>query len=191
MSPVYTFSREGGQGEFIVTHIKKILERNLVMKRMISFIEILTLFIVLIIGCSDNQQIENDDAKTGVEILQAWQGDYPVNQFHLLPEGQRDSGVGYIGDDKSFARIWQQFKPNQTIPDIDFQDNLVLFARNVQFYNRISIGQVKLTDGVAEILAMETMSALPIENNVALSMVAVTRAGIKEIKIGEEIITID
>ena len=51
-------------------------------------------------------------------------------------------------------------------PEIDFTVNLVLFARNTQFYNRINIGKVNVSNGVAEVLAMETMSAMPIEDKV-------------------------
>ncbi|NIS78931.1 MAG: phosphatase PAP2 family protein [Anaerolineales bacterium] len=115
------------------------------------------------------------------EILQSWQGDYPVSQLNLLPEKQREQGVGFIDDVKIFERIWKAFKPAEAVPQIDFKTNLVLFARNTQFYNRIRIGKVNVTNGVAEVLAMETMSAMPIEDKVAMSMVMVPRQNIKSI----------
>jgi len=43
---------------------------------------------------------------------------------------------------------------------------------------------VNATDGVAEVLAMETMSALPIEDKVAISLVGIPRKGVKAIQIG-------
>jgi hypothetical protein len=49
---------------------------------------------------------------------------------------------------------------------------------------------VNVTNGVAELLAMETMSALPIEDKVAISMVKVARQGITAIQSGDEIIPI-
>ena len=123
---------------------------------------------------------------TEVKILQSWHGDFPVNQLYLLPEDQRERAIGYISDQSQFGEIWDQFKPDLEIPEINFEHNLVLFARNIQFYNRISIAKIKLTDGVAEVLAMETMSALPIKENVAISFVVVPRQGINAIQIGEE-----
>jgi len=116
------------------------------------------------------------------EIMQSWQGDYPVAGFDQLPEEQRDIGIGYIADGKTFENVWQAFKPGEAVPEIDFKDHLVLFARNTEFFNRIRIGKVKVTDGVAEVLAMETMSAMPIEDKVAMSLAVVPRKGILSIQ---------
>jgi len=68
---------------------------------------------------------------------------------------------------------------------VDLRKNIILFARNTRFYNRIRIGKVTVTDGVGEILAMETMSALPIEDVAAISMVLVERRGIEAIRTPE------
>jgi acid phosphatase (class A) len=114
-------------------------------------------------------------------ILQSWQGDYPVAQLNQLPEGQRERGIGYIADDKIFENVWEVFKPGEAAPEIDFKSNLVLFARNTQFFNRIRIGKVDIKEGVAEVLAMETMSAMPIEDKVAMCLAAVPRQGIASI----------
>ena len=116
------------------------------------------------------------------EILGSWQGDYPVVQLKLLRVDQREQGVGYIGDAKTFETVWEAFKAGEDVPEIDFKANMVLFARNTQFYNRISIGKVNVKNGVAEVLAMETRSAMPIEENVAISLVVVPRKGIKSIR---------
>jgi hypothetical protein len=124
------------------------------------------------------------------EILQSWEGDYPVAQLQLLPEKQRQQAVGFIGDAKTFEAVWKTFKPGETVPEIDLKTNVVLFTRNTQFYNRIRIGKVKVTKGVAEVLAMETMSAMPIEDKVAMSLVKVSRQGITAIQSGDEIIPI-
>jgi hypothetical protein len=149
--------------------------------------------ILVFIGCTNERQ--DDLKKSGdertINIQQAWQGDFPVEKLSLLPENQRNNRLGYIGDQDTFAAIWSHFKPNQSNPLIDFKENLILFARNVQFYNRISITTVQLKDGVAEIIARETMSALPIKDNVAFSAVVVTREGINEIQIGDERLSID
>jgi acid phosphatase (class A) len=125
------------------------------------------------------------------EILQSWQGDYPVARLDLLPEKQREQAVGFIDDVEIFEDVWKAFKPGEDVPEIDFKTNLVLFARNTQFYNRISIGKVNVKNGVAEVLAMETMSAMPIEDKVAMSLVVVAREEITAIQAGDKNILIN
>ena len=122
------------------------------------------------------------------EILRSWQGDFPTARFELLPEGQRDLPAGFLGDAESFGAVWKAINPDQEIPEIDFKANIVLFARNTQFYNRLSIGKVEVSGGVAELLAMETMSALPIEEKAAISLVVVPRQGIERLKAGEAVL---
>jgi len=129
----------------------------------------------------------NGDAK----ILQSWQGDYPTAQLNLLPENQREHAVGFIGNTETFNAVWNAFKPEEAVPSIDFNTNFVIFAKNTQFYNRIRIGKVNVTNGVAEVLAMETLSARPIEDKVAMSLVVLNRQGITGIRSGEEIIQIN
>lgn len=121
-------------------------------------------------------------------IIQKWQGDFPVDQLELLPEGQRDKGVGYISAADTFAGVWQAFQPGKGVPSFDFGANLVLFVRNIQFYNRINIGKVQIKGGIAEVLTMETLSARPIEDKVAMSMVAVARDGITGLRTGDDVI---
>ena len=151
------------------------------------------LTLVLLFGCSQSDtgvvkqpsyfKPFNGEAKT----LQSWQGDYQVAQLNLLPEMQREQAVGFIADAKTFRAVWKAFKPGEAVPEIDFTTNMVLFARNIQFYNRISIGKVSVKDGVAEVLAM---SAIPIEDRVAMSLVVVDSEGINGLKVGKGIINI-
>jgi Immunoglobulin-like domain of bacterial spore germination len=119
-------------------------------------------------------------------LLQSWNGDYPVSQLDRLPEGQRRSGVGYLGDAARFADLWQALKPGEKAPEVDFGKCLVIFSRNVHFYNRISIFKVTLKDGVLEVMAMGTRSALPIEDKVAMALAVVPRAGVKFIQAGSK-----
>lgn len=125
------------------------------------------------------------DAKN-LAIFDQWSGDFAVADLTLLPEGQRQSSAGYIDGQKAFATVWQAFKPGQTIPEVNFKHNLVVFSRNVDFYNRTQIFKVTLSDGAAVILAMETMSALPIEDKVAMALAVVPRTGVKFIRSGEQ-----
>ena len=100
--------------------------------------------------------------------------------------GQRRSRVGYLGDEKAFAAVWKVLRPAEDVPDVDFGRNLIVFSRNVNFYNRTSILKITLAEGVAEILAMETMSALPIEEKVAMALAEIPRAGVRFLQAGEE-----
>jgi len=149
---------------------------------------LIVLSLVVLMGCdrSDTETTRNagdTQPMTGeAEILKSWQGDYPVAQLNELPEGQRERRFGYIVDTQTFENVWKVFKPDEAVPEIDFKSNVVLFARNTQFFNRIKIGKVKVTNGEAEVLAMETMSAMPIEDKVAMSLAVVPRKGILSIR---------
>ena len=126
-----------------------------------------------------------------VEILQNWRGDYPVNQLDRLPKPQRNRSVGYITDAQAFASIWTAFKPGEPVPRIDFNSKLVLYVRNTQYFNRVSIAKVSVEEGVAELLTMETLSAIPIEDKVAISMVAISRRGIEAVQTGKGAIPVE
>ena len=164
------------------------------MKRLVLLTGILALAMVILVSCGDKQHGESLQDTTGakeVEILQSWQGDYPVIELNLMPEKQRNQAVGFISDDRTFESVWKNFKPGEIVPAINFKNNLVLFVRNTQFYNRISIAKVSVTNGVAEVLAMETMSAIPIEDKAAMSLAVVSRQGIAAIKSDDEIIPVE
>lgn len=66
----------------------------------------------------------------------------------------------------------------------------MVFSRNVDFYNSTRIFRVTLRDGVAEVLAMETMSARPLEDKAAMSLAVVPRAGVGSLKAGDRRIPI-
>ena len=165
-----------------------------VTKKIIRLFTVLTL--MTLVGCSHSNTgtVKTADhaqaVKSEAKILQSWQGDYPVGQLRLLPERQREKQVGFIDDVKTFEGVWRAFQPAGAVPKIDFTANLVLFARNTQFYNRIRIGKVSVKNGVAEVLAMETMSAMPIQDKVSMSPVVVPREGIRAIQTRDKIIPI-
>lgn len=152
-----------------------------------------TFILALLFGCmgavekAHHQQVITSEA----EILQSWQGDYPIVQLKLLPEEQREQPVGYIDDANIFGKVWKAFKPGEEVPEINFKSNLVLYARNTQFYNHIRIGKVNVKKGIAEVISMETLSALPIEDRVAISLVEVHGKGITAIQSGDEVISVN
>src|SRR5439155_26155673 len=77
-----------------------------------------------------------------VKILKQWSGTFKASELNSLPEGQRDSRVGYIADAQTFERVWEAFTPNaenpKGVPKIDFKKDIVLFLRNTQFLNSFS-----------------------------------------------------
>ena len=135
-------------------------------------------------GCATTDPIPA--APQEIRLLEQWSGDYPVAELGLLPAGQQDSAAGYIGDSETFIPVWRAFMPGKILPAVDFKRNIVIFTRNTRFYNRKSILKVTLQDGIAEIVAMETMSAIPIEEKVAMAMAVISRAGVSAIRVGPE-----
>jgi len=125
-----------------------------------------------------------------IPIFQRWSGDYPIIHLNRLPQGQQKSRIGGIGNSAVFATIWKAFKPGEKTPEVDFSQNFVVFSRNIDFYNRISIFKITLKDGVIEILAIETRSALPVEGKVAMAIAVIPRAGVKFIQVGKKRIPI-
>jgi hypothetical protein len=146
-----------------------------------SMIALGVAFACLLAGAAARASAPND-----LPILQKWSGDYPVVYLNRLPEGQQRSHVGLIGDEPTFRGVWEVFKPGEKVPAVDFSKELVVFSRNVIFYNRTSIAKVTLRDGVAEVSAIETRSSLPIEDKVAMAIAVIPRAGVKFIQAGEE-----
>ena len=128
------------------------------------------LFLMLLLACSHSMDKteelskEASPGKTEVAIKHSWNGDYPVDQLALLAEKADQKGAGYIGDAHTFKAVWSAFKPGEHEPDVDFNENLVIFVRNIQYFNRIMIGSIILEDGVVNVMAMETLSARPIED---------------------------
>jgi len=161
------------------------------------FYVFLTLSLIFMGACTHSINNKADQAQpmppiTGeAEIQQSWQGDYPVDRLATLPENKGQPGIGYIADPILFGKVWAAFKPGESEPHIDFEENLVIFVRNIQYFNRILIGKIKLEKGIAEVLAMETLSARPIEDVVAISMAVVSRRGITGIQAGEGVIKVE
>ena len=54
----------------------------------------------------------------------------------------------------------------------------------MDFYNRTGIVKVMLRNGVAEVLAMETMSSMPIEEKVGMGLAVIPRPGVDFIETG-------
>jgi hypothetical protein len=123
-------------------------------------------------------------------IVNKWDGDYPVAALKKLPRGQQKTPAGYIGDKTTFADVWKTFKPGEKVPKVDFNKNLVVFTRNVKFYNRKAITKVTLLDGILEVQGIETVTSVPVTNRVALAMAEVPRQGVKTLRAGDKFIPV-
>jgi len=140
------------------------------------------MLLAVMAGCATVPEANTPPAE--LAIVQSWSGDYPVAELKLLPEGQQQSVAGYLGSAAAFASAWAAFSPGEIVPAVDFGKQIVVFHRNVNFYNRTRIFKVTLKNGVAEVLATETMSAAPITDKVAMAMAVIPRAGVKAIQVG-------
>lgn len=147
------------------------------------------LTLAVMAGCSNVPVASAPPAE--LVISQSWSGDLAVAELQRLPAGQRQSAAGYLGSAGDFESVWAAFKPGEALPRVDFGSQIVVFHRNVDFYNRTRIFKVTLSDGVAEVLAMETMSAIPITDKVAMAMAVIPRAGVKAIQAGPARIPVD
>jgi hypothetical protein len=140
------------------------------------------MMLAVMAGCSTVPAANAPPAE--LAIAQSWSGDYPVAGLKLLPESQQQSASGYLGSAAPFASVWAAFRPGEAAPAVDFSKQVVVFHRNVAFYNRTRIFKVTLKDGVADVLAAETMSAIPITDKVAMALAVIPRAGVKAIQDG-------
>lgn len=125
-----------------------------------------------------------------ITLLRKWSGDYPVSQLGRLPQGQQHLETGYIADLETFLPVWRAFMPTEMLPPVDFTRNFILFTRNVRFYNQKFILSIMLEEGIAEIVAIETMSSKPIDGRIAMAMAVVPRDGITAIRSGSSIIEV-
>jgi hypothetical protein len=135
-------------------------------------------------ACSTTPEAKPPLSSSADTILQHWSGDYPIAELKRLPKGQQESRVGYLADPTAFGVAWSAFQPGEAVPAVDFGKCLVVFVRNVDFYNRTNIFKTKLEDGILEILTMETRAAIPIKDKAAMAMAVVPRAGVKFVQAG-------
>ena len=127
-----------------------------------------------------------------VPILGTLSGDFPVSALEMLPDGQQDQSVGYLRSQKQLDTVLQSIQVgDRTFPSVDFSSQIVLYTRNTVFYNRLSIGQVLREGETLTIVAMETMSAMPITDKVAISLVTIERDGAKFLDAGGLKVTIE
>ncbi len=127
---------------------------------------------------------------THVSLVNKWDGDYPVSALKKLPRGQQKTVAGYIGDAATFSDVWKSFRPGDKAPKVEFKKNLVVFTRNVKFYNRKAITKVTLLEGILEVQGVETVTSVPVTDKVAMAMAEVPRQGVKTLRAGDKFIPV-
>jgi len=166
----------------------KILGINQRDAEMMNSLKDIVVMVVAVIAVAAGAPETHAALPANITIVNKWSGEFPVSEIGRLPEGQREAAAGFIDEPETFGSVWQVFKPGETPPEIDFDRNMVVYVRNVVYYNRTHILKVTLTDGIANIVAMETRSALPIEEKAAMAMAEISRKGVRAIRAGERLI---
>ena len=161
---------------------------SLFKKFLVNIISI-TVFTLLSFGCQANDNNANAD-KINKEPLQQWQGDLPLAVLKQLPPASYKAGMGYINNQKTLDVIWPAIQNDTAKPDINFEKNIIVYVYNREFYNRTRISKIEVRSGVAEIIAMETLSALPIKDKVAFAMVLIEKEGITGLQTTDGLLTI-
>ena len=144
-----------------------------------NLVRVLMLLLLLSLATACATEPGDGVADSGVvPVLGVLSGDLPVSALAVLPEGQRDQPIGYLSNQRQLDAVLQYLPDDdKSLPFVDFSTQLVLFVRNTVFYNRLSIGQVLRKGETLTILAMETMSARPITDKVAISLAVIKSDG--------------
>jgi hypothetical protein len=151
----------------------------------------LVVALALTAGCITERIPAGDDEGRGqsiviitglARILRIWSGGYPSSAFGRLPAEVRETPVGYVADPDTFEAVWEAFQPGLPAPVVNFEQELILVARNTDVYSPLSIIQVAVDEGVAQPVVRQAEASRPVTDMVAMSMVLVPRSGIIAIK---------
>ena len=142
------------------------------------------LLLIILSACSIAMPSNDTEVNRQVSIIGSLSGNFPIVALTALPEVQRTNPVGYLVNQQQLDSVMQYFQADgKVLPDVDFSSQIVLFARNTVFYNRLSIAQVTLIGETLSVLSMETRSARPIDDKVAMSLVVIPREGARFIAV--------
>ena len=99
-----------------------------------------------------------------------WRGTFPVAELKQLPNDCRTKRIGAIRDEKTYAKVWQALKLKVAMPEVDFNTECVIFAKNVKFFNPISILKLTQSQNTITVIAAEGRSARPIKDRLVMSL---------------------
>ncbi len=135
-----------------------------------------------------NSSAQNQDA---LPIFNRWNGDYPRAQLDHFKEGHTQLHGGYLGDEVAFSSFWKNFKPGTAVPQVNFNENLVVFVRGDESYRQMFIAKVALKQNIAEVVAAGNRSGPAPEDSFAMALAVIPRAGVKFVRVGNEQITVE
>ena len=122
--------------------------------------------------------------------LEQWWGEYPISELDLFPLDQEINGLGYIADQETWASVWSGFRSGP-VPAVDFESELVLFARNVDFVNRLRLLSATVDEqGMAHVIVAETRTAIPIDDFVYWSAGTIPADGVFQLRSNGELLAI-
>ncbi len=78
--------------------------------------------------------------------------DVPKRFFdEVLPARFQHNGLGFINDQETFLKMWRMYASDAMSlpPSIDFEDVVMLFAYDPEYYNLASIRQLRVWHGIA------------------------------------------
>ena len=131
-----------------------------------------------------------DSAPRRTPAFTTFHGDFLLLQLVRLPERFRETPYGIIDRDSELEAIWPGFHSydggSVSMPSVDFADQLIVFVRNTQFYNRIHLGTVNIIEGKGEIVTMETRSALPLIDKASFAMMVLNRKDVSQLRFGDQ-----
>jgi hypothetical protein len=121
-----------------------------------------------------------------IKPTEQWSGFYPVKQLVKLPAKQQKSAIGAIQDKKTWEAVFKALQPDVKVPEVDFKKNIVVFARNIRFVNRIIGLTGMLEEDTLVVRYAATRTARPIVDQVFLVAAVFPRKGISKISNGQE-----
>lgn len=148
--------------------------------------------LMLLLSACSMLSVDSTTVKDGsVQILGTLNGDLPVSSLRMFPTELQEQPVGYLSNQKQLDAVLQSIQAGgKSLPVVDFSSQIILFTKNTVYYNRLSIGQIVRKGETLTILAMETRSAMPITDKVAISLVIIERDGAEFIDAGKTKVTI-
>ncbi len=152
----------------------------------------LALLLIISAACTGATVNNAEVAAVKLPILYALAGDLSVSGLISLPKQQRTKPIGYLASQQQLDEVMRYFQTDATLlPAVDFTTQLVLFARNTVYYNRLSIVAVDLVGETLKVVSVSTLSAMPIQQQVAMSLVVIPRQGAKYLDVAGEKTRID
>jgi hypothetical protein len=168
------------------------VKKQSMLKKILLHSLLLVVFLVTSTACVPAAGSNREVVTLQVPILSSLGGDFPVAGLGVLPEAQRMNPIGFIGSQMQLDKVLKYLQAgDKLLPPVDFSTQRVLYARNTVFYNHLSIAAVTLVGNTLKILSMSTLSAMPIEENVAMSLVVVPRLEAKYLEVAGEKVRLD